>query len=535
MTGTSHRWAIEPVSIRAMTPQYSIPSSAQRSTSYVQVSVCRSSEGFEEASYHSMKTFLTCLRSGIVVLVMTTVFSLPSQFAWASYGIPDDLEPGRVIDRVVCRKSPDQNYALYLPSNYSPTRKWALLAAFDPGARGNIPVERFKEAAERYGYIVCGSNNSRNGPLPPSAEAAKAMLGDVAARFAIDDKRVYLTGFSGGARAATAIAVWLTGQVAGVIGCGAGFSEAINANSSLPFVYYGTVGTDDFNYPEMKQLDRTLEQARVVHHVAVFEGGHDWAPTDECVRAIEWIELQAMKSGRRSRDDSFVDCIFTTAQNRAIAHESAGRVFEAYLEYAAIAADFNGLRDIAGLEKKAASLKDSKAVKQALARDRDQETEQRRRLNEIVNLRAKAQDWSAYPETQKQFLYDAKQILSDLKRKSEATENSHERALARRILNQFLITSFEQTMTLLQTKRYDLAAANLALDSELMPDNWRLLYNLACAYSLKGDKRRAIETLSKAVQRGFANLTELERNDQLDSIREEAGFKKIVEGLKQKR
>ena len=481
-----------------------------------------------------MKTFLTCLRAGIAVLVLTTVCYLPSQFAQASCGIRDDLQPGRVIERVSCKKDPGQSYALYLPSNYSPTRKWALLAAFDPGARGNIPVERFKDAAERYGYIVCGSNNSRNGPLQPSAEAAKAILGDAGARFAIDDKRVYLTGFSGGARAATAIAALLTGQVAGVIGCGAGLATGINANSALPFVYYGTVGTDDFNYPEMKQLDRTLEQARTVHHLAVFEGGHDWAASDECVRAIEWIELQAMKSGRRSRDDSFVDRLFTAAQNRAIAHESAGRAFEAYLEYLAIAADFNGLRDIANLEKKTASLMDSKAVKQGLARDRDQEAEQRRRSNEIVNLRAKAQDWSAYPETQKQFLYDAKQILSDLKRKSEATENSPERALARRILNQFLITSFEQTMTLLQTKRYGLAAANLALDSELMPDNWRLLYNFACVLALKGDKRRAIETLNKAVQKGFANAEELERNDQLDSIREEAGFKKIVEGLKQK-
>jgi dienelactone hydrolase len=482
-----------------------------------------------------MKTLFTCSRAGIVVLVTTTALSLQLQVTRASYGVPDDPQPGRVIERVACKKDPDQSYALYLPSNYSSTRKWALLAAFDPGARGNIPVERFKEAAERYGYIVCGSNNSRNGPLPPSAEAARAMLGDVAARFAIDEKRVYLTGFSGGARAATAIAVWLTGQVAGVIGCGAGFSEGINANSSLPFVYYGTVGTDDFNYPEMKQLDRSLEQGRVVHHVAVFEGGHDWAPGAECVRAIEWIELQAMKSGRRSRDDSFVDRLFTAAQNRAIAHESAGRAFEAFLEYSAIAADFNGLRDIAGLEKKAASLRDSKAVKQSLARDRDQETEQRRRSNEIFDLRANAQKWSNDPPAQKPFLYDLKQILSDLKRKSEAKENSPERALARRVLNQFLITSFEESTSLLRARKYDLAASNLATDAELMPDNWRLLYNLACAYALKRDKRRAIETLSKAVQKGFANAEELERNDQLDAIREEAGFKKIVEGLKQKR
>lgn len=130
---------------------------------------------------------------------------------------------------------------------------------------------------------------------------------------------------------------------------------------------------------------------------------------------------------------------------------------------------------------------------------------------------------------------DLRDKLTELKRNSEAKENTPERAFARRVLNQYIAASFEQSMMLIQTKKYDLAASNLAIDAELMPDNWRLLYNLACAYSLKGEKRRAIETLSKAVQKGFANVAELERNNQLDAIREEAGFKKIVEGLKQKR
>jgi hypothetical protein len=58
--------------------------------------------------------------------------------------------------------------------------------AFDPGARGKLPVERFKEAAEKYGWILAGSNNSRNGPLQPSAEAWRALWQDTHDRFAID-------------------------------------------------------------------------------------------------------------------------------------------------------------------------------------------------------------------------------------------------------------------------------------------------------------------------------------------------------------
>ena len=114
--------------------------------------------------------------------------------------------------------------------------------------------------------------------MAPSTVAANAMLGDVVARFAIDDKRVYLTGFSGGARVATTLAARLAGRVAGVIGCGAGLAEGLEPSSSLPFIYYGTVGNEDFNYSEMRQLDRALESAGVAHRVEVFEGAHSWAP-----------------------------------------------------------------------------------------------------------------------------------------------------------------------------------------------------------------------------------------------------------------
>jgi predicted esterase len=491
-----------------------------------------------------MRSFLDHSSKYLTAFVLTVAFWFAPTPTLASNEIPDEPQPGRVIDRVVCKNNPDQSYALYLPSNYSPTGRWALLAAFDPVARGNVPVERFKEAAERYGYIVCGSNNSRNGPLQPSAEAAQSMLVDVAARFSIDDRRVYLTGFSGGARAATAIAVWLKEKVAGVIGCGAGLAAGIEPSSSLPFVFYGTVGAEDFNYPEMKQLDRKLQSAGIAHRIEVFEGGHGWAPPDSCVRALEWMELQAMKSGRRTRDDRFIDRLYKSAQDNAAKEESAGRVLDAYIGYVGIAADFKGLRDVAEFEKKAVLLKDLKAVKQAIKKAQDQENDEIRRALELTGLRARlatpergsqtSGSTSGTDERQVTFS-DLKNKLKELKRKSEAAEATPERAYARRVLNQYSATSFEQSMMLLQAKKYDLAVSNLAIDTELMPDNWRLLYNLACAYSLKGDKRRAIEALTKAVEKGFANASELERNDQLDGIREEAGFKKLVEGLKQKR
>src|SRR5260221_4607901 len=91
-----------------------------------------------------------------------------------------------------------------------------MIVAFDPRARGRTAVERYQAAAESYGYIVAGSNNSRNGSWEVSMAAIEAMSADVYARFRIDDKRIYTAGTSGGARVALPVALG-SGPIAGVI------------------------------------------------------------------------------------------------------------------------------------------------------------------------------------------------------------------------------------------------------------------------------------------------------------------------------
>src|SRR5689334_8163921 len=111
--------------------------------------------------------------------------------------VPQDLSRGRIVDDVKCAADPSQSYALYLPSAYTPDRPWPVLMGFHPGARGRAIVEKYQAAAEQHGYVVAGSNNSRNGPWQVSVAAVRAMSADVGSRFSLDPKRVYLTGLSG--------------------------------------------------------------------------------------------------------------------------------------------------------------------------------------------------------------------------------------------------------------------------------------------------------------------------------------------------
>ena len=117
-----------------------------------------------------------------------------------------DLPRGQIVDDVACADNPAQHYALYLPSNFTLDRTWPVVLLFDAGGRGRRGVERYQAGAERYGYIVAGSNNSRNGPWRPSLDAARAMATDVAARFPVDARRIYTAGMSGGARVAMMVA-----------------------------------------------------------------------------------------------------------------------------------------------------------------------------------------------------------------------------------------------------------------------------------------------------------------------------------------
>ncbi|MGB7217585.1 MAG: hypothetical protein WBD07_02155, partial [Vicinamibacterales bacterium] len=180
----------------------------------------------------------------------------------------DDLPRGEVIESVTCQAAPSQSYALYLPSTYTADRSWPVIYLFDAGGRGSNAVDRYRAAAETYGYILAGSNNSRNGR--PNIDALASMPADVAARFRVDPRRVYTGGMSGGARVALGLA--LDGKVAGVFASSAGYPDA-QPRKKVPFAIFATTGTEDFNHLELRKLDR---ESTSPHRLTVFAGGHAW-------------------------------------------------------------------------------------------------------------------------------------------------------------------------------------------------------------------------------------------------------------------
>lgn len=414
-------------------------------------------------------------------------------------------------------------------SALTPTRKWPILYAFDPGARGRVPVERFKEAAEKYGWIVLGSNNSRNGPWNVVVNAWNAMLTDTHQRFAIDDERTYATGFSGGARAAVRIAVGCK-CLAGVIANGAGFPPDISPSPQMHFVFFGAAGVDDFNYAELKSLQEPLTKAGISHRVQTFEGRHEWPPASVASASVEWMELQAIKAGKRPHDDAFINAMWQQFLNEARTLEAAKNYSEAYQLYFDLAESFKGLRDVADLEAKVNQLGDSREVKAAVREEQAQIRRQRElesRLNSFIAGRAGevSVDQSDEAFASENLL---QKTLNDLRKQSKASEDSPQRRVARRVLDGLFVSLIEQGISLLQTeKNYSGSIKPLKLATEVNPDRPGAFFYLAWAYAANRDKKKSLQFLNTAVEKGFSDTEMITTNRAFDSVRNDPAYQRI--------
>ena len=336
-----------------------------------------------------------------------------------------DVPRGQIIDDVVCADDLAQHYSLYLPSTFTPDRAWPVILAFDAGGRGRRGVERYQAGAERYGYIVAGSNNSRNGPWKPSLDAARAMATDVAKRFPVDARRIYTAGMSGGARVAMMLALHpelIAGRnqgVAGVLASSAGFPPG-EVRESVPFPVFATAGTDDFNYLEVRALDRALKGPR---RVVIFEGGHTWLPVEAATEGIEWLELQGMASGARPRNQPLIDDLFTRRVARA---EALTNSLELMRELESIARDFSPFKNVTVLKQRVAVLAARPDTVASLKVERDDEAREEESTAAILALLEELDVDGGIAKL--------KARVTPLLAQAGASEDSSSRRIARRVL-----------------------------------------------------------------------------------------------------
>jgi hypothetical protein len=173
----------------------------------------------------------------------------------------------------------------------------------------------------------------------------------------------------------------------------------------------------------MRLLDRKLTTP---HHLAVFDGGHMLPPDAVALEAIEWMELQAMKSGRRTRDEALLDRLLEKRKQQIAA--STGALTVHLLD--ALVSDFTGLRDVSAEAARLKELSKQPEVKKALARERGSDAAEERMLSDIFEMESRLRDEDRHAET----LMRLRDELVTLARSAGAADDSPERDRARRVL-----------------------------------------------------------------------------------------------------
>ncbi len=437
----------------------------------------------------------------------------------------DQLPAAGQIGTVTCFSDTTETYALYLPSTYSATKKWPIIYLFDPSGNGRHPTELYKDLAEKYGFILAGSNTSHNF-ANDQARHLKAIWDDTHARLALDQRRTYTSGFSGGARVAGVMATSCPScEVQGVIAHGAGYGGGKPpANSKL--LYFLAVGNQDFNWPEVMGIRREREDQGLPYRVRVFDGPHQWAPPEIMEDAISWLMLKSMQVGDMPLDNTLIDRWFNQRRVEATQSEKVNDALGQLAAYRSLTSDFAGLRDVSEFPNKLSALKQSDAFKSAMKNEREQIEEQfsiERAISPKVQtyVEGSAPDPSALRN-------EIVQAIGALKEQADHAKKESKRLVSARAFADLWVSGMENGQQELELRHYEKAEAAFDLMSQIKNDPWPMML-LADTHAMAGNKKLALRDLHEALRRGLKDTTVLETDPHLESLRSEPEFQKLLD------
>lgn len=402
-------------------------------------------------------------------------------------------------------------YAFRLPANYSPEKKYTVLIFFDSHGRGIDPVKKYQSLGDQFDMILVGSNASKNGQQFFQAQQIFTELSaDLKQKFSLADNRIWLAGFSGGARVAASIAQ-SDPQIGGVLACAAGFQ----ARESDRFNYVGIVGMEDFNYLEMRRLDNILDKTNVRHGFVFFDGGHEWAPSENMKTGLEFLTLRAMAEKKLDRNDSLIDVVNTSFEKVALKNKRNGNLEWQRATLVMHQAAVEGLLSGASNEVDLAS---DVSLNNKFNEEEKQE----------MALRA-----TYGPQIQTSSIDEWRKIAQELNAKANG-KNQREAWLNKRILNFLSLNVYFQVTGNLQQNNLPAAEKFQQIYALVDPENAEHAYLLANIRARKGQSEAALQALETAEKLGFKDFERMQADPDFRAYVGTARFDELLARLKDK-
>ncbi len=478
--------------------------------------------------------FFSCFASlRLCALILASAFTFQScstgsdskndkgQQSTDSISLKEDFPKGQIIDQVICKKDASQSYALYLPANYSTEKNYPVIYVFDPHAEGKLPVSLYKELAEQYGYILVGSNNSKNGTTwEESQNIANKLFADVGNRLSVNTQRIYVLGFSGGARVANALAI-TNGSIASVICCGASAPMAKTNAPRNNYSFLGIVGNEDFNYVEMRKYDMIdLAGQNIKHLLITFDGKHEWPAVGIMDEAFWWLALNDMRKNSATQNDALIAKRYQPALKQIELYQEKKQVFETYKLCQKTINFYDGLADLSPCY----------SIYKAL--QSDPEVDKQLKLEEGI--------WTEEEELKQQYLKALQtqnlswwnKNIATLNQKIKTGTDKNKVMMNKRLLSFLSLAAYMNTAGAL--KQNNLPAADFYGKIYLLvdPTNNEAYYLMSEVFAKNGNNKEAIKFLNFAIENGFIDITRLQSDEVFSGIKNTKEFEDAVKRIK---
>ena len=211
-------------------------------------------------------------------------------------------EPSRKYFARDLRDDDPITWTVHVPAGYDPERPPGLFVFVPPIKVGTIP-KRYKAVMADKNLIWVAANRSGN-KTDPGLRFSYALLAPLLIddHYRVDQDRIYISGFSGGGRVASAVAPQYPGLFKGAIYiCGVNSwgrdrprdFQQVRANR---FVFL--TGTKDFNRSETRDIYREYKRAAVQGILFMdIEGmAHNIPPVADLSAAIDFLDGQSTAS-----------------------------------------------------------------------------------------------------------------------------------------------------------------------------------------------------------------------------------------------
>lgn len=224
-------------------------------------------------------------------------------------------------------------WQVYVPENYNSSKPAGILCYINSGDNGGIPG-KWKEVMDKHNLIWIGADRSGN-KIYTYWRIVMALEGirRIKESYSINEERVYISGFSGGGRVSSILAIRNADVIKGAVyhcGCNApGGNDKKMLKLARDNYFAFITGTKDFNLNDTKGVEKSYKGGNFDNTKLIVVNGMGHSTPDAKVfnEAIEYLNTPLIEKGKESMD-------------KAIAAEKRKQIGEA-LEWYKKAAGFN--------------------------------------------------------------------------------------------------------------------------------------------------------------------------------------------------